>query len=136
MGQCNSKNRKSRVADPCKTQLSDKTLTPDDVADIANELVEAQNQSYSLGLQLKLPQHEVEAIHSQYQNPQDRLLHVLIKFTKQVEPRPTWKVIVNGLRAPIVNVPALADKVEVAHSHQVQKVRLILCWHRVCARTI
>ena len=121
MGQFNSKKRKSLVASPSASQVSDKTLTPDDVADIANELVEAQNHSFPLGLQLKLPHHEVEAIHSQYQNPQDRLLHVLIKFTKQAEPRPTWKVIVNGLRAPIVSLHALADKVEKSHSYQVEQ---------------
>ena len=97
-------------------QPLDETLTPDDVAVVANELVEAQNKSFSLGLQLNLPLHEVEAIHSQYQSPQDRLIHVLIKFTRQVDHRPTWNVIIKALRAPIINLPALADKVEEVHS--------------------
>ena len=51
MGQFNSKNRKSLEASPSASQVSDKTLTPDDVADVANELVEAQNLSFALGLQ-------------------------------------------------------------------------------------
>ena len=49
------------------------TLKSDDVSGILNELVEAQNQSYVLGLKL-LPAHEVEAIHRQYQDPKERLI--------------------------------------------------------------
>ena len=91
----------------------DETLTPDDAGKILEELLPAQNKSYELGLVLKLPPHEVEAIHSQYQNPQDRLLHVIIAFLKQTEP--TWRVIVKALRCHVVNLPDLARRVEAAH---------------------
>ena len=65
-----------------------------------------------LGLALKLTYHEVLAIHSQYQNPQDRLIHVIIAFLEQVETRPTWRVIVEALRSRAVNLPRLARRVE------------------------
>ena len=90
-------------------------LTPDDAIDILDELLVAQNQSYELGLRLKIPQHEVEGIHSTYSKPRSRLLQVLIEFTKQVEPRPTWMVIIDALRSPAVNLPHLARRVEEAH---------------------
>ena len=77
--------------------------------------MEAQNQSYALGLKLKLPPHVVEAIHSTYLQPRDRLLQVLIEFTKQIDPRPTWRAIVAALRSPAVNLPQLAMRVEAAH---------------------
>ena len=94
----------------------DETLTPDGVAEILGELVEAQNSSFFLGLKLKLPLHEVEAIHKQHSDPQERLLYILIRFTKQVDPKPTWRVIIDALRAPSICLPALAKRIETAHS--------------------
>ena len=93
----------------------DETLSESDAADILEELLSAQNQSYLLGIKLKLPIHEVEAIHLRYLYPRERLLHVIIAFLRQAEPRPTWRVIVEALRNPIVNLPALARRVEATH---------------------
>ena len=67
------------------------------------------------GLKLNLPVHEVEAICARYSDPRTRLLHIIIDFLEQAEPRPTWRVIVNALRSPIVNLTALARKVEAVH---------------------
>ena len=89
------------------------TLTPDRATGVLEELLPAQNQSYVLGLKLNLPLHEVEAIHQRYLDPRDRLLHVIIKFLQQTEP--TWRVIVEALKNPIINLPGLASKVEAAH---------------------
>ena len=50
-----------------------------------------------------------------YTNPRDHLLHILIAFFKGVKPRPTWRVIVDALRSPAVDLPALAKRVEAAH---------------------
>ena len=86
-----------------------------------NELVEAQNHYYVLGLQLLLP-HEVEAIHRQYQDPKERLVQILIAFTNQIEPRPTWRVNVEALRSPSVNLPAIAARVEATHFHETRDV--------------
>ena len=91
------------------------TLTPDDAVDVMEELLPAQNKSYELGLKFKLPHHDVESIHSVYSKPRSRLLHILIGFTSQTEPRPTWRVIIEALRSPAVDEPALARRVEAAH---------------------
>ena len=37
----------------------------------------AQNDSYELGLKLKLPTHCLDAIHSTHSDPRKRLLHVV-----------------------------------------------------------
>ena len=79
------------------------------------ELLPAQTKSYELGLKLKLPQHVVEAIHSKDIPADQYLLRILIKFLQQVNPRPTWRVIVEALKAPAVNLPGLAMRVEAAH---------------------
>ena len=91
--------------------MSPPVLTPDDARTILNELFDARNQSLMLGLALKLPFHKVKAIHSQYQNPRDRLHYVIIEFLNQAEPRPTWRVIVKALRSRAVNLPHLARRV-------------------------
>ena len=83
--------------------------------EVLEEIIEAQNDSYALGLKLKLPVYEVDRIQAQYFDPRDRLLQVLIAFTKQIKPRPTWRVIVDALRSPAVNLPHLAEREEAAH---------------------
>ena len=93
----------------------DAALTPNDAVDILEELLPAQNRSFELGLKLGLPHHEVVAIHSTYSDPRSRLLHVILAFLNQAEPRPTWRVIVDALRSPAVNLPRLADRVEATH---------------------
>ena len=93
----------------------DETLTSKDVVDMLDELLEAQNKSRIFGLKLKLPLHVVDSIHATYPQPEDRLLQVLIEFTKQTDPGPTWRVITDALRSPAVNLPHLAEKVEAAH---------------------
>ena len=97
------------------TPAEDETLTPDDAVDVLEEILPAQNKSYELGLKFKLPQHVVEAIHSKELPPDKYLLKVLIKFSQQTDPRPTWRVIIEALRSPAVNLPALAERVEAAH---------------------
>ncbi|CAI8049102.1 hypothetical protein GBAR_LOCUS27042, partial [Geodia barretti] len=93
----------------------DKTLRPADAEEIFEELLPAQNKSLELGLALNMPPPEVEAIHSQYKDPHDRLLRVIIKFLEQMGPRPTWRVIVEALRSCAVGLPGIARRVEAAH---------------------
>ena len=91
------------------------TLTERDAARILEELLAAQNSAHLLGLMLNVKPHDVQAIMNKYQDPKDRLYHIIIAFLSQAEPRPTWRVIVDALRSPVVNLTALAERVEAAH---------------------
>ena len=93
----------------------DVTLTERDAKDILAELLEAMNRACELGLVLKLLPHEVEAIRKTYPDPRELLLQVILVFLSQAESRPTWRVIVDALRSPAVNLTALAERVEAAH---------------------
>ena len=93
----------------------DEPLTLDDAGSVLEEILEAQNQSYALGQKLKLPLHVVDGICEKHSKPRDRLLQVLTAFLQQVDPRPTWRVIVDALGSPAVNLPQLAMRVEAAH---------------------
>ena len=91
------------------------TLTERDAMAIFEELQEAMNKAYQLGLVFELPPHELDAIKKNYPDPRDLLLQVILAFLRRAEPRPTWRVIVDALRSPVVNLTALAKRVEAAH---------------------
>lgn len=93
----------------------DDILGPDDAINILEELLEAQNQSRFLGLKLNVPEHVVEAIHTKYHDPKERLYNVLVQYLNTTQMEPTWRTIVDALRSPAVNLPQLAKKVEAAH---------------------
>ena len=90
-------------------------LTPDDAADLVEELLPAKIRSRQLGLALKIPRRVVDNIHREFSDP---LFHLFIEFTNLSELRPTWRVIVDALRTNEVYLPELADKVEAAHIRQ------------------
>ena len=93
----------------------DRTLTPDDIDSILQEILPAMNCSRYIGMALKVPEHVIQTIHDRYEDPQDRLSYILLHFLRQVEPRPTWRAIVDALRSPLVNRNYLAQEVERSH---------------------
>ena len=93
----------------------DGILTESDAVNILEELTDAQNQAHLIGLALNINPVDVIAIVDNYKQPLDRFLHIILKFLSQSEPPPTWRTIVNALRSPIVNLTALAKRVEAAH---------------------
>ena len=93
----------------------DKTLTPDDAIEILQEILPAQNKSYNLGLKLKIRLHAVKAIHAKHQSADDHLRDVIETFLNGVGSEPTWRVIVDALRNPTINLQQLADEIENKH---------------------
>ena len=93
----------------------DKTLVQDDVPEIVGKILDAQNKSELLGRVLKLPASTVSGIHRQYRDPEECLFHVIDEFVRQVEPRPTWRVLLTALRHPTIRLTRLADEIESEH---------------------
>ena len=83
--------------------------------DIFEELLPAQNHSYTLGIKLRLYPYVLDHIHQNTRRPSDHLLGVIMEFLKNSDPRPTWRVIVDALRSPVVRLHQLAAQVEAAH---------------------
>ena len=86
-----------------------------ELGDVAEELLEAQTQSYELGLMLKLKSHVLDAIHKEESSSRKCLLKVLAEFLKQTDPQPSWRVIIDALNSRVVNLPQLGKKLEAAH---------------------
>ena len=93
-------------------KAGEKTLDERDVTDICSDIIAAQTKSEQLGRVLRVPSHTVDSIIQQYTKPEDRLFHVIDEFVKQIEPTPTWRVILDALRNPLVNLPRLAENIE------------------------
>ena len=53
----------------------------------------------------------MDAIVQQYASPQERLFQVIDEFVKQLDPQPTWRVIVQALRNPLIREYRLAQKI-------------------------
>ena len=92
--------------------FKDRILSQDDVADVVCEIFDVRTKSDKFGRVLKLPKATVDCIYQQYSDPQDRLFAVLDEFVKQVEPPPTWRVIVEALRHPLIGQHRLAQEIE------------------------
>ena len=91
-------------------------MSQDDVPGVVCEILDVQMKSELFGRVLKLPATTVESIHQQYSSPQDRLFHIIDEFVKQVEPPPTWRVILEALRNPIISQHRLAQEIESKYS--------------------
>ena len=57
----------------------------------------------------------MDGIHSKEMEPERYLLKVISEFLNEVGSRPTWGVIVDALRSPVVRLNQLAKEVEAAH---------------------
>ena len=87
-------------------------MNQDDVPKVVCEILEVQTKSKTFGRVLGLPKVTVDSIHQQNSDPQEQLLGIIDEFVKQVEPSPTWRVIVEALRNPLIGHPSLAQKIE------------------------
>ena len=97
---------------PCLFAANEPDLTPGDLETVLEAVYEARVKSYYLGLKLKVPEDVLDNIVSQHGEQEDRLLHVIKHFLKQIKPKPTWKAIVDALKSPMVGLPQLGEKIE------------------------
>ena len=95
-----------------EAEFEDRTLNQEDVPKVVCEILEVQTKSKTFGRVLGLPRVTVDSIHQQHSDPQECLFGVLDEFVKQVEPSPTWRVIVEALRNRLIGQHHLAQEIE------------------------
>ena len=95
--------------------FKDRTLNQEDVPEVVCEILEVQTKSKMFGRVLGLSKVTVDSIHQQNSDPQECLFGVLDEFVKQVEPLPTWRVILEALRNPLIGHSRLAQEIERKH---------------------
>ena len=92
--------------------FEDRNLNEDDVPNVVCEILDMQTQSELFGRVLKLPVSTLKFIHQQHRDPRKCLFAVIDEFVKQMEPPPTWRVILEALRHPLIGQHCLAQEIE------------------------
>ena len=92
--------------------FKDRILNQEDVPKVVCEILGVQTKSKTFGRVLRLPKVTVNSIHLHQSDPQECLFDVLDEFVKQVEPPPTWRVILEALRHPLIGQHHLAQEIE------------------------
>ena len=87
------------------------TLSVDDLADVWENVHPVLPQWYNIGLKLSVPVNTLDNIRAQFRHLNICLQETLINWLV-MNPNPTWRVLVDALRSPIVGELALADKIE------------------------
>ena len=83
---------------------------PLDLRTVQCALWDAKCKWYNLGLELGLDKSTLDAIKVNCQEVEDRFREILSKWLNLVTP--SWKALVKALRAPTVDFPHIASKIE------------------------
>ena len=92
----------------------EKRLNKDDATDIVRHLLDVQSKAKTLGRLLKVPKAIIYVTPQSTSDPQAPLFHIIDECLKQVDPIPTWRLILNALRDPLIGEHSLAQKIEVS----------------------
>ena len=106
----------------------DSIMDPDDATEILQEIVEVKDKSETFGHLLRVPRVLLYSFRQEYNDPQDHLLHVIDEFLKGVNPRPTWRVIIDALRHPLLKYYELAQEIENKHSGNNFNPCIVISW--------
>ena len=90
----------------------DRTLNSKDLPDILRKLLGLENKAQNLGRVLELPTYTIN--NTPPPNPVNHAAtsYIIDELLKQVEPSPTWRVILAALRDPLVGEAGLARDIE------------------------
>ena len=92
-------------------------LTISDLKIVRAAVWEARTQWMNIGIELNLIKTDLDAIKVTIQggNPGDCLTEMLTLWLKQVNPSPTWRVLVTALKQPTVGLQHLGEQIEKMH---------------------
>ncbi len=86
-------------------------LEPNDLVTVLTELHDDSDRWYNLGLALNLTPGALDAIKGPYKDPKE-CLRETIKEWSNTSPDPSWVVLVQALRSPIVGRESSARRLE------------------------
>ena len=90
----------------------DRTLDSKDLTHIVRKLLGLENKAQNLGRVLNLPTYTINNTPPPNRDIHAATFYIIDKFLKQVEPSPTWRVILAALRDPLVGEAGLAREIE------------------------
>ncbi|CAI8028826.1 hypothetical protein GBAR_LOCUS16380 [Geodia barretti] len=102
----------------------DKRLKKDDAVNIVRQLLDVQIKAKTFGRLLELSRAIIEVTPQLTGDPQALSFYIIDEFLKQVDPRPTWRLILNALRDPLIGEHSLAQEIEVSLTKDMTSPRL------------
>ena len=91
-------------------------LGPDDLLEVLQEVWDASNKWFNIGLQLKLTPDALKNIKQQYSDQHDALREMLSLWLDGMGSLPTWATLAGALESRIVGVNLLAAELRTKHS--------------------
>ena len=90
----------------------DTTLTANDYNALYEDLFEVCDKPKALGILLNLPESTLDEILTKNSQADNCLIDILVTFVEQEDQRPTWRIVLDALRDPLINNPRLAERIE------------------------
>ena len=87
-------------------------MSDKDIKCVRRELYEARVKWYHIGIELELATSTLKCIKSMCDSPAECLVEMLDTWLKQVDPKPSWRLLINALEQPPVGEKQLADKLK------------------------
>ena len=96
-----------------RDSIEEEAATAVTAQDVYNEIEEAKDKTFLLGVKLKLPEDKRREIVSKKMEKEDRLLQTIDEYLKLKEYRPDWREMAWALKE--VKLDKLAEKIEKTH---------------------
>ena len=90
-------------------------LDVSDLSAVLEDIHDAHDKWYGIGLRLGLTQTVLKGLEQEYQKTEEMLREMLGHWLKQVTPAPTWDALFQALRSKTVNEPSLAEQLLEKH---------------------
>ena len=90
-------------------------MTPNDLGEVLEEILDISAQWYQLGLQLKLKTGTLDSIQTQFSDPKRQLLEMLKTWLTTSE-NTSWKALTDALRSRSVGASQLAGVLEAKYA--------------------
>ncbi len=88
------------------------TIPALDIKHVRRVIYDARAKWYDIGIELEIPTGTLKSIKSMYDSPADCLVEILDIWLKQVEPKPSWRLLITALEQPTIGEERLADKLK------------------------
>ena len=94
-------------------------LSDRDIRLVRREIYEVRAKWYDIGIELEVPTGTLKSIKSMYDSPAECLVEMLDTWLKQVDPKPSWRLLISALEQPTVGEERLAERLK--HKHYPSK---------------
>ena len=98
-------------------------MTSKDLSTVRDAVWDVRTKWMNIGIELHLQKPDLDAIEAVHRSDIGRCLtEMLTLWLKQVDPPPTWSVLVAALQHHTIEEGALAEQVESKYIHQCSKI--------------